>query len=75
MKKPEDSLFLKFSIQGEFFMLGNNNFTSFFVMGQNGADFAFTDICAHRYILGREIGTETDDDSLNVFRYGLSLRH
>ena len=66
---------MKFSIQAVFFTLGDNDFASFLVIGQGGSDFVFTDICVHRYILGREIGTKMDDDPLNVFRYRLSLRH
>ena len=71
MKKPEDLL----PIHAGFLTLGDNNSTSFLVMGQDGSDLVLTDIYVHRHILGREIGTKTDDDPLNVFRYGLSLRH
>ena len=66
-------LFLKLSIQTGFFALGDDNFSSSLVRSQDCSDFAFTDVCVHSNILGRE-STKMNNNPLNVFRNGLVLR-
>ena len=56
-------------------MPGDKNFTSSLVVSQDTFDFAFANICVHTNILRRESHTEMDNNSLNVFGNGLSLRH